>query len=224
MSSLHPIKNSLLSIEGIIFDLDGTLVDTKKDIADSANKALIDLGLDSVPDEVVHSFVGQGISNLMEGCLGEQRASEVDEAVRLFRKHYEQNLTTFSCLYPGVLDVLTHFKSKKIAVLTNKLEGLSSSILKDLNVLDRFESVWGGDTGPEMKPDPHGIETLLKQMGIEKEKAVLVGDSTVDIQTGKNGGVRTCAVTYGFDIRSKLELAQPDYLIDSMPEMIQLFS
>lgn len=223
MSSPHPIKTNSLLIDCLIFDLDGTLVDTKKDIADSANKALVDLGLNTVPDEVVHSFVGKGISNLMEGCLGVERASEVDEAVRLFRQHYKENLTTFSHLYPGVSDVLSHFASKKKAVLTNKIESFSTLILEDLNVMKHFEVVWGGDTGPEMKPDPLGIETVLNRLNVSKEKTILIGDSTVDIQTGKNAGVKTCAVTYGFDSKETLQKAQPDYVIDSMKEVMDLF-
>ncbi len=222
MFSPHPI-NKLIPIDCFIFDLDGTLVDTKKDIADSANKALVDLGLNTVPDEVVHSYVGKGISNLMEGCLGGDRADEIEEAVRLFRRHYRKNLTTHSRLYPGVLDVLTHFQNKKKAVLTNKIESFSTLILKGLNVLEHFHLVWGGDTGPEMKPHPHGIEAVLKELGVSKEKTVMIGDSTVDILTGKNAGIKTCAVTYGFDSREKIETAAPDFVIDSMCEIMNLF-
>lgn len=222
--SLNPLtKTNPVSIDCLIFDLDGTLVDTKKDIANAANQTLSELGLETVPDEVVHSFVGKGISNLMAGCLGEGRSAEVGEAVTLFRKHYRNNLTTFSDLYPGVKETLNFFKHKKKAVLTNKIESFSNLILKDLKVTHFFEKVWGGDSGPEMKPHPYGIQSILTHLQVRAERAVLVGDSTVDIQTGKNSGVLTCAVTYGFDTLEKLKGAEPDFIIESFEQLQPLF-
>jgi len=211
-------------IDLLIFDLDGTLVDTKKDIAVAANHTLEKLGLPPVPEKTVHSYVGKGISNLMEGCLGPTRSSELKEAVRLFREHYGAHLTVHSRLYPGVLKVLKHFDQKKKAVLSNKIESFSSTILIQLNVLDHFDMVWGGDSGPEMKPHPHGIQTILDQLKVVPDQAVLIGDSTVDIQTGKNSGVKTCAVTYGFDTKEKLQTASPDYIIESMDELLGVLS
>lgn len=224
MSSLPPIKTKPVPVDLLIFDLDGTLVDTKKDIAVCANKALEKLGLPTVIEETVHSYVGRGISNLMEGCLGPGRESEIKEAVKLFRQFYADHLTVYSRLFPGVAEMLVHFKAKKKAVLTNKIESFSSEILEQLGVLNQFELVWGGDSGPEMKPNPHGITAILKKCGAEPRQTALIGDSTIDIQTGKNAGVSTCAVTYGFDSREVLEPAGPDYLIDSMPELTEIFS
>lgn len=211
-------------VDLLIFDLDGTLVDTKKDIAISANFALKKLGLPTRPHKVIYSYVGRGISHLMEGCLGETRADELKDAVRLFRDHYGRHLAVHSKIYPGVREVLRHFKDKKKVVLSNKIESFSSEILRLLGVREFFDIVWGGDTGPSMKPHPHGIEQILERLRVPKSRAVVIGDSTVDIETGKNAGVLTCAVTYGFDSRKKLQEASPDYLVSSMRALIKLFN
>jgi len=211
-------------IDLLIFDLDGTLVDTRRDIAASANFALEKLGLPPLPEKEIASHVGQGISNLMEGCLGAARAGELKEAVRLFREHYGKNLAVHSELFPGVKKVLTHFAEKKKAVISNKIESFSSELLRLLGVRGSFDVVWGGDTGPNMKPHPHGVEEVLKKLRVAKERAVFVGDSTVDIETGKNAGIRTCAVTYGFDAPEKLKGRRPDFLVDRMDALIGIFA
>lgn len=216
-------KAKPLPVDLLIFDLDGTLVDTKKDIAISANFALKKLGLPTLPHPVIYSYVGRGISHLMEGCLGEARKNEIKETVRLFRDHYGRHLAVHSKLYPGVRKVLRHFKDKKKVVLSNKIESFSSEILRLLGVREFFDIVWGGDTGPSMKPHPHGIEQILKRLRVPKNRAVVIGDSTVDIETGKNAGVRTCAVTYGFDSRKKLKEAKSDFLVSTMAQLAALF-
>lgn len=223
MSSPRHTKVKPVEVDLLIFDLDGTLVDTKKDIAVSANFALKKLGLPTLPEKIIHSYVGKGISNLMEGCLGEARKGELKDAVKLFRDHYGQHLAVHSRLFPGVREVLEHFADKKMAVLSNKIESFSSEILRLLGVRDYFDIVWGGDTGPSMKPHPHGIEQILNRLKARPERSVVVGDSTVDIETGKNAGVLTCAVTYGFDSRPKLKEASPDYLVPSLQALIKLF-
>lgn len=223
MSGLPRTKVKPVEVDLLIFDLDGTLVDTKKDIAVSANFALKKLSLPTLPEKVIHSYVGKGISNLMEGCLEEKRQNELPEAVRLFREHYGAHLAVHSQLYPGVLEVLNHFADKKMAVLSNKIESFSSELLRQLRVRDYFDIVWGGDTGPSMKPHPHGIEQILKRLKVQPDRAVVVGDSTVDIETGKNAGILTCAVTYGFDSRPKLKKAKPDYLVSSWKTILKLF-
>lgn len=206
-------------IEFLVFDLDGTLIDSRKDICIAVNHALTTLGIEPVADDEIVRFVGRGVANLIRSAL-EAKAPASDEkifkkAIKLFKEHYASHLLDHTKLYPGVVDVL-HLPQKK-AVLTNKPKEFSERILEGLKVLSYFEEVVGGDAGK--KPDPAGLLGLIGRLKADPQSSMLIGDSTIDIQTGKNAGARTCAVTYGFEKKENLLPLSPDYILNHIGEL-----
>lgn len=217
-------------IKLLIYDLDGTLIDSRRDIADSVNWTLRELGLAELPIEIVSDFVGNGVKNLIEQSL--EAASPKNQAthgklpslkksIKLFRGRYGEHLLDHTCLYPSVRKVLEFFKGRKQAVITNKPENFSLEILKGLGVETYFHQVIGGDKGFPKKPAPEPVFELLETCRVKREEAVLIGDSDTDIKTGRNAGVKTIAVTYGFGKRPALEAAQPDFILEDLEELVE---
>ncbi|HVN80598.1 MAG TPA: HAD-IA family hydrolase [Terriglobia bacterium] len=203
----------------IIFDLDGTLVDSRVDLANSVNYTRTRLGLPPVSNELVYTYVGDGAFLLLQRALGpEFGETEVREAVKIFLENYSQHLLDHTFLYPGVEEVLEQLKHLALTVLTNKPVGPSISILKGLGVLEKFKLVYGGDSFPQKKPHPAGIQKILIETGIPPHRALMVGDSRNDIMTGRNAGIPTCGVTYGL-APDQLKDPLPDYVIDDMREL-----
>ncbi len=207
-----------------LFDLDGTILNSGKDIAVAANYALEKLGKNPLPESEIIKHVGYGGRKLIEGVLNTSDEELINEGVKLFREYYFSNLTTYSEPYPFVIDVLKNLKEKGkyLGVVTNKYEDLSVQILKELDLLDFFDVVVGGDTTPEKKPHPLPIIHALERIPVNSEKAIIVGDSEADILAGKQAGIKTCLVTYGF---GKTEIAKnfnPDFIIESFKEVEDL--
>lgn len=216
MSSPRPI--SLL-----IFDLDGTLVDSREDIAAAANHALRALRMPERPVEAIVGFVGDGVPRLMARALGPGREDLVEGAVGLFRAYYADHLLDASRLYPGVRETLEHFRSKPLAVVSNKPGAFTYGVLGGLGIADYFAVVVGGDGPTGRKPDPAPVGAVLARVGVPPQEAVVVGDSPVDVQVARAAGTTACAVTYGFRSREDLEAARPDFLIDDLRDLIALF-
>lgn len=208
----------------ILFDLDGTLIDSRKDITDSVNRMLTSLNLPPKEESLIASFVGSGVTNLIRKSLGEEQESLFERALKIFRQDYDEHLLDHTSLYPDVRDVVETLARAKVyqAVITNKPLYFSEKILKGLAVRGYFHDVMGGDMDFPKKPAPDVVNYLAGKFGVEKAKILLVGDSVMDIQTGKNAGVKTCAVTYGFGERRTLEEAKPDYLIDTFGELLKI--
>ena len=206
----------------IIFDLDGTLVDSRVDLANSVNYTRTRLGLSPVPNELVYTYVGDGAFLLLQRALGPGfEEAEVREAVKSFLENYCQHLLDHTLLYPGVEETLEQMEHLALTVLTNKPVGPSISILKGLGVLEKFKLVYGGDSFPQKKPHPAGIQRILTETGIPPHRALMVGDSRNDIMTGRNAGISTCGVTYGL-APDQLKDPSPDYLIDDIRELPDL--
>ncbi len=205
----------------IIYDFDGTLVDTLFDIADAVNLSLNDLGLKSLSRATIRKYVGKGVERLMDQSINGE--ADLPRAVELFRKHYAQNLINHSRFYPFAQEILEHFREKKQAICSNKPEDFVRRILLSLESLDPFDAILGGDSLKSRKPDPEGLLYLLERFQCSPEQAVLVGDSQVDIETGKRAGVYTCAVSYGFGDSEEIAAAGPDCLIDHLAELKNLF-
>lgn len=196
----------------VIFDLDGTLVDSRVDLANSVNYTRVHLGLPPVSNELIYTYVGDGAFLLLERALGpECSEDEVRKAVDYFLEHYKLHLLDHTLLYPGVDDVLNLLKGMVLAVLTNKPLGPSVAILKGLGVLEKFAYVYGGDSFEQKKPDPAGVLKILADTGISPQRSLMVGDSRNDILTGRNAGILTCGVTYGL---------APDQLLDPKPDFL----
>jgi phosphoglycolate phosphatase len=202
----------------LIFDLDGTLIDSRLDLAQAVNAARAHMGAPLLENDLVCSYVGNGAPVLMRRAMGEQASeAEVQEALEFFLQYYRGHALDHTTLYPGVRESLDRLRAagKRMAVLTNKPVELSRAIVSGLGVGPHFFQVYGGDSFAFKKPHPIGVETLIAEAGVARQRTMMVGDSSVDIQTGRNAGVKSCGLTYGFQPESLSDPA-PDLLFDRM--------
>jgi phosphoglycolate phosphatase len=197
----------------VLLDLDGTLVDTRYDLVASTNHVRHSFGLPPLAAREVERLVGHGARALVERALGVERTDLHDEGVRRFLAHYTEHCLDRTRPYAGMLELIESATplGVRFAVISNKPEALSRKILAGLALLDSLVSVVGGDTFPQRKPDPRGVEHVLTHCGAERSRALLVGDSAVDVATGRAARVSTCGVLWGFD---------PDGLLASQPELL----
>jgi len=208
----------------LIFDLDGTLIDSQLDLALSVNAARTQMGFSELPHELIHSYVGNGAPVLIRRAMGPDAPDPVvAEALDRFLAHYREHMLDNTVLYSGVREALDRFQQEGIAmaVLTNKPIINSVGIVRGLGLESLFFRVYGGNSFAQKKPDPVGIHSLLQESGAPKQRALMVGDSAVDIRTARNAGIRACGVTYGFQPESLRE-APPDWLLDRMDDLVPL--
>jgi phosphoglycolate phosphatase len=210
------------SVDLLIFDLDGTLVESKWDIAHSVNLTLVELGLPERPLEEIFGFVGDGVKKLLRLAVGEGNQERFDEALKVFRGHYLEHCLDRTAFYPGIEPMLQHFGHKEKAVATNKSIEYTRVILNGLGA-HHFPVVVGGDNGFGLKPEPGMLLYILEQVGVSKNRTVLVGDSTNDIDGGHNAGIRVCAVGYGMGNREKMAACKPDWFIERPEQLMELF-
>jgi phosphoglycolate phosphatase len=205
----------------LIFDLDGTLIDSKLDLAHSVNAARNHMGLAPISNELVYSYVGEGAPVLMRRALGaEAHQDDVDRALAFFLAYYRAHQLDHTTLYPGVHDALDRLKEagSRLSVLTNKPVRISDEILEGLGVKGHFDYIYGGNSFEFKKPNPIGIDTIMRDTGAAREYTIMVGDSGVDIQTARNAGVVACGVSYGFQPET-LVTNPPDFMIHAMGEL-----
>ena len=205
----------------LVFDLDGTLIDSKMDLALSVNATRAHMGMGPLDVGLVSTYVGNGAPVLIRRALGDQASeAEVEEALEFFLEHYREHKLDFTRLYAGVQASLDRLRAAgtRLAVLTNKPVAVSRAIVEGLGVGLHFFRVYGGNSFEFKKPHPIGMDTLLSESGVDRARAMMVGDSSVDIQTARNAGVRSCGVTYGFAPESLRDPA-PDLLVDRMEEL-----
>ncbi|HZP23547.1 MAG TPA: HAD-IA family hydrolase [Terriglobales bacterium] len=209
----------------VIFDLDGTLIDSERDLAASVNAMLMRYGRRELPLEVIGTYIGDGAPMLIRRALGDPADREfLQEALNFFLAHYREHKLDTTRPYPGIepmLQQLLHANTKggrKLAVLTNKPVKASRDILAGLGLGESFFRVYGGNSFETKKPDPLGASILLREFGAVAEEAVMVGDSQVDVLTARNSGMWSVGVTYGFAPKS-LEIAVPDVLVDTPAEL-----
>lgn len=206
----------------MIFDLDGTLIESKWDIAVAVNRTLLELGLPVRQDEEIFGFVGDGIKRLLRLAVGEENQARYEEALRVFRGHYLCCCLDRTRFYPGVETVLTHFAGKHKAVATNKSLEYTTKILNALGS-HHFAYVVGGDNGYGLKPEPGMLLRIVEALNVPKERTVLIGDSTNDINGGHKAGIKVCAVGYGMGNRAKMAACGPDWFIERPEDLINLF-
>jgi phosphoglycolate phosphatase len=211
-------------VDCIVFDLDGTLIDSKTDIANSVNHTLHELGISPLPHDLIFDHVGHGVIHLIDESLKVSRSTNhLEEALAIFRAHYYDHLMDTTVLFPQVFETVDYFyPAKRMAVASNKPQRYVEKLLKELKVDRYFTSVYGGDRLPEKKPDPAVIFEILKETGAVPGRAIIVGDSWIDITTGKNAGIYTCGVSYGFRALREILDAGPDVIIDRMGELKDL--
>lgn len=209
-------------IDLLIFDLDGTLIESKWDIAKSVNLTLRDLGLPQRPDEEIFTFVGDGVKRLLRLSVGEENLERYEEALRIFRGHYLTHCLDCTRFYPGIEAVLQHFLHKKKAIATNKSLEYTKKIIGALGP-HHFSYIVGGDDGFGLKPDPGMLLHVMERLNVGKERTILIGDSTNDINGGHSAGIRVCAVGYGMGNREKMAACCPDWFIEKPEELMELF-
>jgi phosphoglycolate phosphatase len=219
------------SIELVIFDLDGTLIDSRLDLVHSVNAALGHIGRPELPENVIASYVGDGAPVLIQRALGGEKIDEaiVRKGLEFFLSYYREHKLDHTTVYAGVAEALATIQNssngspRKLAVLTNKPVIPSRAIVDALGLSRYFAQVYGGNSFESKKPDPEGARTLLEETGVRPEQAAIVGDSHTDIETGRNAGIWTVGVTYGFAPQT-LEDASPDVVVDHPEELAKVFS
>ncbi|MBT5026768.1 MAG: HAD-IA family hydrolase [Nitrospinaceae bacterium] len=207
----------------LVYDFDGTLVDTLLDISNAVNLVLEELGLRTLSRDTIRKYVGKGVERLMAQSIDGTNYADLPCAVELFRKHYSKNLMNHTRFYPSGREILDHFHDKKQAICSNKPEDFVRRILQSLDSTECFDAILGGDSLKSRKPDPEGLLHLLDRFQCSPEQAVMIGDSPVDIETGKRAGVYTCVVRFGFGDSKEIDAAGPDCSIDHLTELKHLF-
>lgn len=206
----------------LIFDLDGTLVDSKLDLSDSVNHVRQTFQLSRLSESEIASYIGDGAYMLIRRALGEDASeSEVESGLQLFLSYYREHMLDQSVLYAGVAETLNRLQDCDLAVLTNKPIRFSRTMLQGLGILDRFSAVYGGNSFEHKKPDPMGVFQILSDTGGRAEDAWIIGDSAVDVQTGRNAGIMTCGVSWGYATET-FKQTPPDYLITGFPDLENL--
>ncbi len=210
-------------IDLVMFDLDGTLADTGRDLANSVNHVRFRFDLEPVENQLIYGQVGRGVEYLMRSFLPERCQDRFKDAVGLFLQYYENHLLDTTALYPHVEETLEYFRRKKRVVISNKLYRLTVALLRGLGIDACFDAILGGDSARQKKPDPEPLKQVLATFGVSPLKALMVGDGDTDIQAGKGAGVHTCGVTYGLGDRDELIAAAPDLLLEDLSQLTEHF-
>ena len=205
----------------IIYDLDGTLVDTLEDIAQATNHMLRTMEKPPLDRDTVRRSVGRGLRDLVKGCMRSDDPTLLDEGTRVWWDDYGLHLAHHSRLYPGVRDLLERFKGRQQAVLTNKPNPFSRQLLEILGVAGYFREIIGPDEPHPKKPDPAAVRAMMERAGVTAEETLLIGDSPVDIQTGRNAGIFAVVLSHGLADEAELRAAQPDLVVASFPELLE---
>ena len=218
------------SIKLVIFDLDGTLIDSRLDLVHSVNAALRHIHRPELPEDVIASYVGDGAPILIQRALGGEAVEEalVRKGLEFFLSYYREHKLDHTTVYDGVREALAAIQRsgngvpRKLAVLTNKPVNPSRAIVDALGLAPYFDQVYGGNSFATKKPEPEGALKLLSEAGVRPEHAAIIGDSHVDVRTGRNAGLWTVAVTYGFAPHT-LEVEEPDVTVDTPQELSKVF-
>ncbi len=205
------------------------MIDSRLDLVHSVNAALRHIGRPELPEDVIASYVGDGAPILIQRALGGEVVDEalVRKGLEFFLSYYREHKLDHTIVYPGIAEVLTSVQSgsngtpRKMAVLTNKPVSPSRAIVEALGMKPFFVQVYGGNSFATKKPDPEGARRLMEESGVSPEQTAIIGDSHVDVLTGRNAGMWTVGVTYGFAPHT-LEAESPDVLVDSPHELMSV--
>ncbi len=207
-----------------LFDLDGTLVDTRRDIAEAVNHVLRLHARPVAELTTVISWVGDGLDDMMKRAFNTDEEQSIDELVDEFRSYYKEHCTDFSRTYEGYSETLTSLRERgaHLSVLTNKPQDLSLEILRRLGILQYFDHVIGPGEADLRKPNPSNLLSLIRDIGTSKDRTLMVGDSRNDILVAHSAGVASCGCTFGYIGREALLELKPTYLVDSPGELLLL--
>ena len=214
----------LTSVRALIFDLDGTLIDSQKDLILSVNDMLRELGRAELHEETISGYIGQGAPVLVARALGGGATpQELERGLKFFLGYYEAHKMDNTRPYPAVPEALASLRDFPMAVLTNKPSRISRRILEELGLAGYFRAIYGGNSFETKKPHPLGAQTILREFGAEPQQALLVGDSEVDVQTARNAGTLAAVVNYGFGVHDRAAFPADLYL-DRLTDLIPLLN
>src|SRR6202158_2598741 len=200
-------------VRALIFDLDGTLIDSKVDLIHSVNAMLHEMKRPQLATETISGYIGHGAPQLVARALGGAATEEeLKEALQFFLGYYEEHKMDNTCAYPGVAETLAQLSHLPMAVLTNKPARISVRILTSLGLQKYFRAIYGGNSFESKKPDPFGANKILQEFGIAAREALLVGDSAVGVETARNAGMQAAAVNYGFGVHDRAAYPADVYL------------
>ena len=210
------------SVRALIFDLDGTLIDSQRDLIRSVNAMLVEMGREELHEDTISGYIGHGAPQLVGRALGDgAKPEECGRALKFFLEYYEDHKMDSTCAYPGVPEALEQLAGFPMAILTNKPVRISKRILEELGLAKYFRAVYGGNSFETKKPDPLGAHTILREFGSAPNEAMLIGDSDVDVQTARNAGMFAAAVTYGFGTHDRVA-CRADVYLDRLTDLVPL--
>lgn len=210
-------------IDFMVFDFDGTLVQSGQDLADAVNHTLQTLNAPTLDIQTVKRFIGDGVKKLIERSLGEGKKQDIEKARKIFLAYYESHLLDTTTLYPGVEAILNHFRAIPKIIITNKMEYLTLKIARGLGIEGYFEEIVGMDSRPYTKPDRRLLLPYLDRFSVAGKGTVVIGDGVHDIMFAKNAGVLSCALLNGLTDRRELQDLRPDYCCEEIVDLQELF-
>lgn len=212
----------MIDIDVIYFDIDGTLINANKDIVNAVNYTRSKFGLPPKPFGEIVSYIGTGVGDLVAKSIGCDKGVRISDALKIFERYYLKHATDHAKLYPNVKNVLRYFRNKKKIILTNRYRRFAIAGLETFGLTDYFEEIIGGDDEKCMKPSGCVVRRSLAGFNGDRKKAIIVGDMAIDVETGKNAGIRTCFVTHGLGKLKDVKKLHPDYIIDGLSELKRL--
>lgn len=207
----------------LIFDLDGTLVDSKQDLVNAVNATRAFMGQDPIAVAQISSYVGNGARALVQRALPDLSGPDLERAFRYFLDYYREHMLDHTTVYPGVREALDEFHAAGIAmaVLTNKPVRFSVSMIEGLGLDLHFFRIYGGNSFEQKKPHPTGVNALMAESGVPAGRTVIVGDSAVDVLTARNAGVHSCGVPWGIQPETFAHVA-PDVMVQDLRDLAPL--
>ncbi|HEY5038500.1 MAG TPA: HAD-IA family hydrolase [bacterium] len=215
-----------LTLKAVLFDLDGTLIDSKKDIAASANAVRAHFGLPMLPLEVVMGYIGWGIEHLTQKTLETDDPKRLAEGLEVFKNYYRDHCVDFTVIFPGVFELLDFLKNRgiKLGVVSNKPHEFTLITLEKLKLMPYFSVALGADATVNKKPHPEPLLTALQRMGVKPSEAVMIGDSPVDAEAARATPMLVGLVSHGFVAKEYLNAADPDWLVDSLLDFMDILA
>ncbi len=207
----------------MIFDFDGTLVNSGGDIAASVNYTLRTLNIPMMDQEAIIRYIGDGVHKLIERSLGINNKQYFSDALKIFSDHYAEHMLDTTYLCDSVIEVLDHFQAKKKFIITNKRKYFTEVMADAFGISHYFDDIIGADSTPYKKPDPQLLNPLIQKFGVENTDAVVIGDGVNDIMLAKNTRVLSCALLNGLTPRNILYSLKPDFACEGLSELIKIF-
>jgi HAD superfamily hydrolase (TIGR01549 family) len=212
----------MISLDLLIFDLDGTLVDSRKGIVKAVNHTLKRLSIEEKDFEEIVSYIGTGVKDLLRKSLGKENENLWEKSITIFEDYYQNHSDEESMLYPNVKDTLEHFKNKDKIILTNRKKKMAKVTLHNFGIDNYFKEIFGGSDDGCLKPSACPVDKLFSNFVFDKKKSIIIGDMDLDVLSGKSAGILTCAVTYGLGAKEDLIKSKPDFIVDDLSELIKI--